>query len=253
MTGTNLLRFPQFLGLGVQKGGTTTLQQLLQQHPQVWLSPKKELQFFSLHYHRGLQWYSDCFAEANSQQLCGDITPYYIFHPYAAARIASLLPAVRMIVLLRDPVERCLSQYFHSCRLGLESLDFQSALAAEPSRLSGAENQLLAAEGRHRGHQEHSYLARSRYDQQLEQYYHHFEPHQLLLLKSEDLFLHGPQVWSQILNFLGLDSFPFPEHLAPANAGRGESAGIPEQIQEQVRYALKPTYQIMRDTYGIIW
>ena len=73
------------------------------------------------------------------------------------------------------------------------------------------------------------------------------------ILKSEDLFLHGAQAWSRILNFLGLDSFPFPEHVAPANAGRGESAGIPERIQKQVRHALEPTYQIMRDRYGISW
>ena len=99
---------PQFLGLGTQKGGTTSLQRLLEQHPQVWLSPSKELQFFSLHYGLGELWYRQQFAPAAAGQRCGDITPYYLFHPQVPGRIADLLPAVKMIVLLRDPVERCL-------------------------------------------------------------------------------------------------------------------------------------------------
>ena len=67
------------------------------------------------------------------------MTPYYLFHPLAAERIAAALPDVKLIVLLRDPVERALSQYFHSKRLGLEPLELEEALAAEPKRLANAE------------------------------------------------------------------------------------------------------------------
>lgn len=82
---------PQFLGLGTQKGGTTTLQRLLEQHPQVWLSPSKELQFFTLHYGLGESWYRQQFKSAAAGKRCGDITPYYLFHPEAPARIAHFL------------------------------------------------------------------------------------------------------------------------------------------------------------------
>ena len=246
-------RLPQFLGLGVQKGGTTTLQRLLEQHPQVWLPPEKELQFFSLHYARGVHWYASCFAEAPAGQRCGDITPYYLFHPEAPRRIAELLPQARLIVLLRDPVERSLSQYFHSRRLGLEPLDLEAALAAEEERLAGAGLQLAAADGRHRSHQEHSYRARSRYEQQLERFEQTFRKEQFLLLRSEDLFEDGATAWSHVQAFLDLDPVPFPEGVAPANAGQGEAMAVSEPVRDQLRQELQPTYRAMEERYGIRW
>ena len=136
-------RLPEFLGIGVQKGGTTTLQRLLEQHPQVHLPPSKELHYFSLHYGKGEAWYRQQFADAKADQHCGEITPYYLFHPEAPQRIKALLPDVTLLVLLRDPVERALSQVFHSKRLGLEPLPLQQALAAESERLAGADDVLI--------------------------------------------------------------------------------------------------------------
>ena len=130
---------PDFLGIGVQKGGTTTLQRLLEQHPQVYLPPCKELHYFSLHYGQGEAWYQQQFEAAAPDQRCGEITPYYLFHPQVPARIHALLPEAKLIVLLRDPVERALSQVAHSMRLGLEPLELEEALAAESERLRGAE------------------------------------------------------------------------------------------------------------------
>ena len=244
---------PQFLGLGVQKGGTTTLQLLLEQHPQVWLPPKKELHYFSLHYARGAQWYSDCFKEAKAKQCCGEITPYYIFHPHAPGRIADLLPHARLIVLLRDPVERCLSQYFHSCRWGLESLGLEEALAAEDDRLSEAELMLAPAGATHRSHQEHSYLARSCYAEQLARYEQRFPLEQMLVLRSEDLFEQGPQVWERVQTFLQLDAVPFPDGVTPANTGEGKASDVPIRVREQLKEQLEPTYRAMEERYGISW
>ena len=102
-------RLPDFLGVGVQKGGTTTLQKLLEQHPGAFLPAAKELHYFSLHYARGESWYRQQFAAASPGQRNGEITPYYLFHPEASKRIQSLLPQVRLVVLLRDPVQRTLS------------------------------------------------------------------------------------------------------------------------------------------------
>ncbi len=246
-------RLPHFLGLGVQKGGTTTLQRLLEQHPQIWLSPEKELHYFSLYFNRGRHWYSNCFADASPDQCCGDITPYYVFHPQAPERIANLLPDARLIVLLRDPVERCLSQYFHSRRLGLESLELEDALAAESARLAGAEQQLESSDGFHFGHQEHSYLARSRYEQQLNRYEERFSTDQILLLKSEDFFDRGAQIWDRVLSFLALDAIPFPQSFSPANVGQGEAAAVPEQVCSHLREQLQHTYYVMENRYQIRW
>lgn len=253
MSASTAFRLPHFLGLGTQKGGTTTLQRFLEQHPQVWLSPSKELQFFSLHYGRGLAWYSEQFVEAGPDQRCGDITPYYLFHPQAPRRIASHLPEVKWIVLLRDPVERSLSQYFHSRRLGLESLELEEALRAEAGRLEGAEAVLEAADGRHRGHQEHSYLARSRYVEQLARYESLLDPSRRMLLRSEDLFAEPARIWAELLAFLELDFVPLPAGIKAANAGAGEAASVSPALRGWLRDQLEPTYQAMERIYGLRW
>ena len=246
-------RLPDFLGLGVQKGGTTTLQRLLEQHPGAFLPPAKELHYFSLHYAEGEAWYRSQFAAAGPNQRCGEITPYYLFHPEAPARIQRLLPQVKLVVLLRDPVERALSQYFHSVRLGLEPLALEDALAVEEERLAGAEAALLAADGRHRSHQEHSYVARSRYEQQLQRLESLFPAEQLLVLRSEDLFAQPERAWQQVLAFLELEPMPLPALPQPANAGHGEAAAVPAAVRVQLRQQLAPTYAWAASRYAMTW
>ncbi|KZR78338.1 sulfotransferase family protein [Prochlorococcus marinus] len=244
---------PEFIGLGVQKGGTTTLHKLLDQHPGVFLPATKELHYFSLHYIQGDDWYRQKFAPAHQGQRCGEITPYYLFHPQAPVRIKRLLPNARLIVLLRDPVERAISQYFHSRRLGLEQFDLEQALAAESERLQGATYQLEAIDGHHRSHQEHSYLSRSRYEQQLPDWQHNFSAEQLLILRSEDLFVSPEQVWKQVLDFLGLVWMPLPQLAKPANAGQGEGAEVHLAIRTALRDQLAPTYTWVEKQFGIRW
>ena len=187
------LRLPHFLGLGTQKGGTTTLQKLLAQHPGVFLPACKEVQYFSQNAEKPAEWYALHYREAKRGIRRGDITPFYLFHPDAPTRIRTLLPRARMIVLLRDPVERALSQVFHARRHGFEKLELEDALAAEPERL---------ASGSSYSFQKHSYVARSRYLEQLDRYETLFPQRQLLVLKSEDLFNQTEQAWNRIQQFL---------------------------------------------------
>ena len=90
-------RLPDFLGIGVQKGGTTTLHRLLERHPSVFLPPVKEVHYFSLHFGEGKAWYGNHFASAAPEQSCGEITPYYLFHPEVPRRVHALLPKARMV------------------------------------------------------------------------------------------------------------------------------------------------------------
>lgn len=246
-------RLPDFLCLGTQRGGTTTLQKLLESHPQVFLPACKEVHYFSLHAHRAPQWYSDHYRTAGPGQLCGDITPYYLFHPQAPRRIRALLPAAKLIVLLRDPVERCLSQYFHSVQLGLEDLPLQEALAAEATRLAGAEAVLRQPGGRHRSHQEHSYLSRSRYGGQLSRYEALFPRRRILLLRSEDLFQRPQRVWRTLERFLGLGRAPLPQAVPVANASGGVPERVPAHVRRRLRQQLLPTYALMARCYGMEW
>ena len=245
-------RLPRFLGLGVQKGGTTSLQRLLEQHPNVFLPRTKELHYFSLHYAKGEAWYRTHFDEAAAQQLCGEITPYYVFHPEAPKRISQLLPQAKLIVLLRDPVNRALSQYFHSKRLGLEPLELEKALKAEDSRLSGANEVLIHPGGRHQSHQEHSYLSRSRYEKQLPIWQNIYPKKQLLVLRSEDLFEQPELVWERVLKFLELPLIPLPA-IVPANSGKGEAAKVVPKLRNALRKQLQPTYSWAANEHGLEW
>ena len=246
-------RLPDFLGLGVQKGGTTSLHCLLEQHPEVFLPPVKEVHFFSLNFAAGEAWYRSQFAGARPCQRCGEITPYYLFHPQVTARVQALLPQAKLIVLLRDPVERALSQYFHSRRHGFEPLELEAALDAEPERLLNAEAALEAADGRHRSHQEHSYLSRSRYEQQIPQWLAAFPAEQLLVLRSEDLFEKPAVVWEQLLHFLDLKHSPIPHLRQPANSGRGEANQVSVDLRARLRFELNATYRWVEAHYGLRW
>lgn len=244
---------PHFLCVGAQKSGTTSLHALLGSHPQVFLPPAKELQFFSLYHERGTPWYRDQFEAAGEHQICGEITPYYLFHPLAAQRIKDLLPQVRLIVLLRDPVQRALSGLFHSIRLGVEPLPLQQALAAESQRLAGAEAQLLAGLRHHHSHQMHSYVSRSCYGAQLARYESLFDCSQLLLIRAEDFFCAPQRIWPQLLDFLGLDPYPLPQVLPRQNAGAGEAAMVSSDVLLDLRSRLDSTYALMADRYGLSW
>ena len=246
-------RLPDFLGLGVQKGGTTSLQRLLEQHPGAFLPAAKEVHFFSLHLAEGDGWYRNQFATVRAEQLCGEITPYYLFHPQAPSRVKALVPLARLLVLLRDPVERVLSQFFHSRRLGLELLELEAALASESQRLVGANAVLEAAEGRHKSHQEHSYLSRSRYEEQLPRWQALFPDAQLLVLLSEDLFKQSEAVWTRLLSFLELDPWPLPCLGQPANAGRGEAMQVSPAVRLNLKNQLQDTYRWAEDQYGFTW
>ena len=237
-------RLPHFLVLGTQKGGTTSLQKLMERHPDVYLPPCKEVHYFSLNADRPASWYANHFQKARWRQKRGDITPFYLFHPNAPKRIHDLLPRVKLIALLRDPAERALSQVFHARRLGFETLDVSAALAAEPQRL---------ANGNDFSFQKHSYVARSRYLEQLDRYESLFLSKQILILKSEDLFNHTETVWKRIQDFLNLKRYPLPNELPRANAGQGEAAGVNDNVRKHLRQELAATAAGVKKRYGIDW
>ena len=235
---------PEFIGLGTQKGGTTTLHRLLEQHPDVYLPACKEVHFFDLNYDAGEGWYRNHFADAKPHHKCGEITPFYLFHPDVPDRIQNLLPKARMVVLLRDPVERTISQLFHARKRGFETLEPADALAAEPRRLQSGDPVSL---------QKHSYLSRSRYLEQLDRYEVLFPREQLLILRSEDLFSTPESIWQKLLSFLQLTPIDLPEALPRANAGDGLGDRIDPALRQQLRQQLAETVAGVRSRYGITW
>ena len=235
---------PNFLGLGTQKGGTTTLHRLLSQHPEVYLPPCKEVHFFDQNYGSGETWYRSQFHNAQPHQQCGDITPFYLFHPDVPKRIHNLLPTARLIVLLRDPVERAISQLFHARKRGFEPLPPAQALAAEQQRLASGDPVSL---------QKHSYVSRSRYLDQLDRYEALFPSDQLLILRSEDLFEQPNQAWASLLEFLGVSAISLAAPLPRANAGDGLAASLDQSIRDKLRHQLADTAEGVKRRYGIEW
>lgn len=246
-------RLPDFLCVGAQKAGTTTLGQMLRHHRSVFVAPIKEVHYFSINSERSRDWYASHFDGASPGQRRGELTPYYLFHPAAPRRIRSLLPHVRLIALVRDPVERALSGYFHSVRLGLETLSLEDALEREEARLAGADAVVEETGGRHESHQSHSYVARSRYEAQLARYLAHFPASQLLVLKAEDLFADPAAVWRRVLGFLELEPTEWSGPAPVENAGRGEAAAVSPETRAKLRAMLAPTYESMARDHGIRW
>jgi hypothetical protein len=220
-TPTGRLRMlPDFLVIGAQRCGTSSLYRYLGTHPQVAASFRKETEFFSVRYDYGLAWYRAHFPlevrRAFAERLSGrrlqafEATPDYLFHPLAAERAAELVPNARLVALLRDPVERAFSHYRHSVRLGRERLDFASALAAEPERLAGEEERLRQDSSyRAPSYLSFSYCARGLYAEQLERWLERYPRERLLVVRSEDFFSDPPRRYSEILRFLELpDTMP---------------------------------------------
>src|SRR5207248_4207503 len=121
---------PDFLVVGAQRSGTTSLFRYLAAHPAVGAPVRKEIQYFTLHYQRGDGWYRTHFPMTGRQRVTFEATPYYLFHPAAPQRAASSVPHAKVIVLLRDPVSRTFSHWQHNASRGLEHLGFEAALDA---------------------------------------------------------------------------------------------------------------------------
>jgi Sulfotransferase domain len=216
---SSLRPLPNVLVIGAQKAGTTALYAYLRWHPAVLGPSWKEVSFFDRHYARGEAWYRGHFPNRLRLRLAqrrsgvttlavAEASPSYLFHPLAAERVAALLPDVRLIAILRDPVERAFSHYNHEVALGREPLSFEEAISRERERTSGEVERMLADPG-YFSHAwwNHTYLARGRYAEQLEWWLSAFSRDQLLVVASEDLSERPGETYAEVLRFLGL-----PEH-----------------------------------------
>ncbi len=189
---------PDWLIIGTQKGGTTSLYAELCQHPAVGPAFRKEPHFFDERWHRGVAWYRANFPRRAASQSTGEASPIYLFDPQVPARVQQVVPDVRLIVMLRDPVDRAWSHYHHERRRGHEHLTFEEAIDAEPVRLAEPGSQ-----GDYH-HRHHSYLARGRYAEQLERWLRLFPMERLHIIRSEDYYADPDTTYSEVLRFLGL-------------------------------------------------
>ena len=199
---------PSYIIIGAQKGGTSSLQIYLDQHPGVSTPPTKEIHYFNRNHERSWEWYLGHFPTRRSAAagaITGEATPEYLVHPLVPARVAARLPEVKLIAVLRDPVTRALSHYNHERAHDREPLSFDEALRAERSRLDGEMDRVLREPGYYSDAlRNQSYVHRGMYAEQLERWLEHFSRDQLLVLQSEVLFEQPDAVYQRVLSFLGL-------------------------------------------------
>jgi hypothetical protein len=210
---------PEFLVIGAQKSGTSSLYHYLAQHPGIAMSRVKETHYFDLHHQRGERWDRSHFPLRPGARV-GENSPYYLAHPRAAERIRAALPGARLIALLRNPTERALSHYFHEVRKGRESLPIADALAGEEARTAGEWERLRHDDTYHSPvHRAFSYKQRSRYAEQLGPYLERFERSQLLVLQSEDLFAEPAATLARICAFLDVEPLAGTANWSAHNVG----------------------------------
>ena len=212
---------PSFIIIGAQRCGTTSLYDYLSNHPQIIPSPVKELFYFDDYYQRPINWYKSFFPTEKQKEklerdlvarvITGEASPSYFFHPYAARRIKETLPQVKLILVLRDPIERAYSHYNHIKRLNREPLSFEEAIEKEQERITPdieklAKDEFYKADQR----RDYSYLTRGYYAKQLTEWYKYFPKEQLLVVQSEEFYKDTPRVYNEIVEYLGLNSYTLP-------------------------------------------
>jgi sulfotransferase family protein len=214
---------PGVLIVGAQRSGTTSMYRTLSQHPAVLKAVlHKGVHYFDMNYDRGMGWYRAHFpllvtarraaARAGNAALTLESSPYYMFHPFAAERIARDLPDVRLLVLVRDPVERAYSAHAHELARGFETEPFERALELEDERLRGEAERMIADPGYlSHSHQHHAYLARGRYCEQLDRLERLVGAESIHVVDSGDFFLKPEPEYDAVLDFLGLHGHGYPE------------------------------------------
>jgi hypothetical protein len=240
---------PSFIIVGAQRCGTTSLTRALTTHPAVF-GPlvQREVHYFDVAYQRGMTWYRSNFPltlrgrmaarAAGAPLTTFESSPYYMFHPLAPGRIHRDLPGVKLLVLLRDPVERAYSAHTHELELGYETEPFERAIELESTRLDG-EVERMVADPRYysHSHQHHSYRARGQYIEQLERLEMLFGRDRIHVLDSGDYFANPAPLYDEVLNFLGL-----PRAGVPAFK-KQNARPRPAPIPASVRAALKEHYR----------
>jgi tetratricopeptide (TPR) repeat protein len=199
--------FPDFLIIGSSKCGTTSLYHNMIQHPKILPALKKEINFWHDDLKQGLDWYRAHFLPFPHTQhyLTGEASPNYLDLQETAQQVFQFCPQMKLIVILRNPVERAISHYHHWVRLGLEDRSLEAVIQAELKTI----DQLLQFPIQYqRWYQSVNYIARGVYIGFIQQWMAIFPPEQFLILSCENLAANPAATMKQVFTFMGLPDSP---------------------------------------------
>jgi hypothetical protein len=237
-------QLPSFILVGAQRAGTTSLYRALMSHPLIHSANfHKGVNYFDINYQRGFGWYQGHFPTTarlrrGNRTVAGEpitfeASGYYMFHPCAPERMALHLPDVRILAMLRDPVERAYSAWKHESARGFETESFERALDLEDERLEGQADRMLADHDYQSfSHRHHAYLRRGQYAEQVNRLRRYFPAEQIHLVESEAFFEQPEPTYSGILDFLGLPQV-HPDRFDRWN-GR-PSSPMPDETRARLR------------------
>ena len=215
---SSLRRRPDFLIIGAQKSGTTSLFSFIAQHPDCRMPSKKEIHYFDLNYSKGLKWYLAHFPLYNGK-ITGEATPYYLFHPDVPSRVKELFSDIKIIVILRNPIDRAYSHFQMERRNKREVIpDFFEAICQEEIRLSEAYNKGMIQNQKFI-HQHKSYLSRGLYYTQLKRWYNLFDSNNIVVFIYEDFFDNPSKYFKRICDHLNL---PYTEKIKFSTLNKGD-------------------------------
>ena len=208
---TNTIRvLPDFFVIGVVRSGTTSMYHYLDQHPSIVKSAYDEIGFFDDNFRLGWSWYRSLFPtrmkkekikEETGNFLTFDDTPFYIYNEIVAKRIREFFPNGKIIVLLRNPIDRAYSNYILGVRRGDEKRSFEEAVLEEMEHIKQySEIQIDEFLSQ-------SYLGRGLYALQLEIWFRYFKRENILIIKSEDFSKNTQRTMEQVFRFLDLPNF----------------------------------------------
>ena len=210
---------PDFLIIGYPKSGTTSLYDYLVQFENIGSAQKKEVLFYSLSYWRGLQWYRTFFPtnltkkkielKTNGKFITGEASPYYIFHPLSLERIHKTLPGIKLILLLRNPIDRAYSHYMHQRRLKKENVStFEEVIEKDEERFEVMYKMFKEDKIREYNRKNYGipYISIGKYVRDVKKLLELFPADQILILKSEEFEQSPLDIIKEVLKFLGITS-----------------------------------------------
>jgi hypothetical protein len=229
------MKLPQFLCIGVQKAGTTSLFRILQSHPGIFIPEEKELHFFDddLEFNKGVSHYHKYFQSASPGDLCGELTPNYIYHPQAPERIIKTLNCdIKLVLMLRNPADRAFSHHKMRIGRGAENENFEDLIDKEIRELKKTEYRLP-----------HHYIDRGFYAEQLKRYLQYFPFENIhIILFEEDFLERREQTIRQLLGFIGAD----PNYELPINIKSTPSVGAKFKQADKILNTAHPINQLAK-------
>lgn len=194
---------PTFVVIGAAKAGTTSLWYYLRAHPQVFMCSPKEPEFFVSEgsWARGIDWYRTLFAEGAAATAVGEASTSYSWfprHKWVPGRMREIIPEVRLVYLIRNPIDRMISMFRFRVDLGLETRSIDEALT-DPL-----------------------YVEPSLYAMQIDQYLEHFDRTQLLVLTSDELSTRRDETLGRVYRFIGVDDLKAPKSDVMGEFNRAE-------------------------------